>query len=167
MPVPPWELTSLAAPASDTLPPFGKQPWQQGGDNWIVDVQPNVSECIRTWPGRGRRGRVLLAGCRAGVSLPSHEQFSHGGWRAFPQVCVWRDDSGDVWVGLGALLAPCFGNWKATVCFQTCSMFWKPGAATAAWFFALSARMGAWDQINSWHNFGHQWCLTVGNCGQS
>lgn len=42
-----------------------------------------------------------------------------------------------------------FGNRKATVCFQTCSVFWKPRVVIAVWFFALSAQVGGWDQITS------------------
>lgn len=70
-------------------------------------------------------------------------------------------------VGRTQCIAPCCGNWKATVGFQTIFMVWKPGTAIAAWFFALSTRMGVWDQMNFWRNFGHQWCFTVGNCGQT
>lgn len=86
------------------------------------------------------------AGCFwQGVGLGSHchpmsNYLLEGEDYFFKFVCVqgWLRRC----VGRTRCIAPCFGNWEATVCFQTCSMFCKPGTAIAAGFFALSTWMG-------------------------
>lgn len=59
-------------------------------------------------------------------------------------------------VGRTQCIAPCFGNRKGPVCFQTCAMFWKPGfqslPGSLHWM-----QMEVWGQIYFWHN-----CVDIG-----